>query len=526
MAKERTSVRMQAQIKTLSEQGHSIRRIARVLRLSRKTVRKYLESTAEPPACALADRPSEIGGWTETVNWEYVRQEVNGKGTTVKQIQQEVAPEIAYVKFWRAFREKVNHQASPDQVTIRLDHKPAEKTQIDFCDGLWITEPGTGKKTLTQFFLGVLPFSSYTFGEFVLDQKLATFIGVQERMFAYFGGVTPYVVVDNLKSGVHRADLYDPDANPTYCDFANHMGFAVLPARPYKARDKGSGECHIGVIQRGFFQEVRNRTFYSLPELNTAFRRYLDRFNHELMKDYGVSRAQRFEQEKKQLRALPPCAFQLSEWRGAKVHPDCHIQVEKNFYSVPFVYVGQTVRVRLTEKMVEVFSDDSQPLTAHPRLMGIGRFSTYDFHYPEAKLAVARFEVHHALAQAKKLGPQVEKLVGELLSVQHPLRHLRRVQGILRLSKRYPITPEALDHACQRAMVFNKTRLAYIKDCAVYFVTHGQRPTLLAPHRRADTVHLHQYAATSGSDPALSLPPVCVPCTRLPGCGQVEEDLL
>src|SRR6266481_4988087 len=96
---------------------------------------------------------------------------------------------------------KALRQASPEQVTIRLNHKPAEKTQIDFCDGLWITEWGTGKKTLTQFFLGVLPFSSYTFGEFVLDQKLSTFIGLQQRMFAFFGGVTPYVVVDNLKSG-------------------------------------------------------------------------------------------------------------------------------------------------------------------------------------------------------------------------------------------------------------------------------------------------------------------------------------
>ena len=264
MAKERTSVRMQAQIKTLSEQGHSIRSIARILRLSRRTVRKFLESAPQ--------LSSESGGWVETVDWDYVRQEVYGKGTTVKQIQREVAPEIAYVKFWRQFREKVNHQASPDQVTIRLLHKPAEKTQIDFSDGLWITEPAMGKKTLTQFFLGVLPFSSYTFGEFVLDQKLSTFIGVQSRMFAYFGGVTPYVVVDNLKSGVHKADLYDPDLNPTYCDFANHMGFAVLPARPYKARDKGSGESHIGVIRRRFFQEVRNRVFYSLPELNAAFR--------------------------------------------------------------------------------------------------------------------------------------------------------------------------------------------------------------------------------------------------------------
>jgi transposase len=230
MAKERTSVRMQAQIKMMSEQGYSIRGIAGALKLSRKTVRRILGMAAA--------ESSEPANWIEALDWDYIGQEVYGKGTTVKQIGQEVAPELSYVKFWRAFREQAGRQASPEQVTIRLNHKPAEKTQVDFCDGVFITEPVSGKKTLTQFFLGVLPFSSYTFGEFVLDQKLSTFIGVQQRMFAYFGGVTPYLVVDNLKSGVHKADLYDPDINPSYCDFANHMGFAVLPARPYKPRDK------------------------------------------------------------------------------------------------------------------------------------------------------------------------------------------------------------------------------------------------------------------------------------------------
>lgn len=484
MAKERTSVRMQAQIKIMSEQGHSIRAIARVLKLSRRTVRKYLEPLAEPA--------SQSGGWEEKIDWEYVGQEVNGKGTTVKQIGREVAPEIAYVAFWRAFRERVGRPA--EQVTIRLHHKPGEKTQVDFCDGLLITDPASGKKTLTQFFLGVLPFSSYTFGEFVLDQKLPSFIGVQERMFAYFGGVTPYLVVDNLKSGVKRADRYDPDVNPTYCDFANHMGFAVLPARPYKPRDKGSGESAIGVIQRDFFQQVRNRVFYSLEELNQALRQYLERLNRQVMKDYGVCRAQRFEEEKKHLKALVPSRFEMSQWRGATVHPDCHIQVEKNFYSVPFVYVGQRLRVRLSEKMVEVFSEDSRSVSVHSRLSGIGKFSTYDSHYPEKKLSVARFEIRHAQDQAQKLGSSVEKLVDQLLSSEFPLRHLRRVQGILRLAKRHPITAQALDHACQKALCFNKTRLAYIKDCALYFVAHGQRPTLLAPHREADTVHLHQLA--------------------------------
>src|SRR6266511_2818244 len=150
------------------------------------------------------------------------------------------------------------------------------------------------------------------------------------------------------------------------------------------------------------------------------------------------------------------------------LHLDMAIGMDLNFYSVPFVYVGQKLRVRLTEKMVEVFSEDSLPVAAHSRLTGIGKFSTYDSHYPEKKLSVARFEVHHATEQATQLGPHVEKLVDKLLSTDYPLRHLRRVQGILRLAKRYPITPEALDHACQRALSFNKTRLAYIKDCALY----------------------------------------------------------
>ena len=98
MAKERTSVRMQTQIKLMSEQGHSIRSIARVLKLSRRTVRKYLESVPRPSG--------ESGGWEDKIDWDYVRQEVYGKGTTVKQIGQEVAPEIGYVKFWRVFREQ------------------------------------------------------------------------------------------------------------------------------------------------------------------------------------------------------------------------------------------------------------------------------------------------------------------------------------------------------------------------------------------------------------------------------------
>jgi hypothetical protein len=138
MAKERISVRMQVQIKTLSEQGYSIRSIARILKLSRKTVRKFLTDPATQSAA--------VASWVSGIDWEYVRQEVYGKGTTIKQIHLEVAPEVAYLSFWRAFRDQVPQQASAQEVTIRLNHKPAEKTQIDFCDGVAITDPVTSKQ--------------------------------------------------------------------------------------------------------------------------------------------------------------------------------------------------------------------------------------------------------------------------------------------------------------------------------------------------------------------------------------------
>ena len=104
MAKGRTSVRMQAQIRRMAEQGYSIRSIAQALKVARKTVRKYLET---PP-----EEPSEPAPWVQAVDWEYVRAEVYGQGTTIKQIHGEVAQEVSYVNFWRAFRDQVPRQAS------------------------------------------------------------------------------------------------------------------------------------------------------------------------------------------------------------------------------------------------------------------------------------------------------------------------------------------------------------------------------------------------------------------------------
>ena len=121
---------------------------------------------------------------------------------------------------------------------MRLNHKPGEKTFVDYADGIDIYETETGEVVKTQLFVGTLPFSSRVYAEFSFSQKTPSFIASHERMWKFLGGVTPYTVSDNLKSAVIKADLYDPDRNKTFCAYANHAGFALLPARPRRPKGR------------------------------------------------------------------------------------------------------------------------------------------------------------------------------------------------------------------------------------------------------------------------------------------------
>lgn len=317
MATVKVTVAMQKQNLELFIKGYSARKIAKSLKVGRRTVKSVVGrgevlTTTTPP------------DWAKTVDWEKVRLEA-ARGAQMNILAREHAGEkISYVQFWRQF---YKIYPSVPTVTMRLEHKPGEKIFFDYSEGIDIVDRETGEIKKTSFFCGVLAMSSYTFVEFTFMQKRSELIRSMENAFRYFGGVTPYVTVDNQKAAIDIADWYDPDVNPAFVDFANHWGFAVIPARPYRPRDKAGNESGIGVIQRQFFQEVRNMVFYSLEELNQYFRNYLERLNNAVMKDWGVARAERFIGERDLLKKCPLQNWEVAEWKPAKVHPDCHIQV-------------------------------------------------------------------------------------------------------------------------------------------------------------------------------------------------------
>lgn len=493
MARNGTSIAMQHQILIMKSQGRSLRAIAKALTLSRNTVRAYLRSEPKveesPAAINAVAAASLIQTWTIALDWEAIVK-ARAAGRTIKQLHSDHGCDgVSYWAFRRALNQRLKRTPKP---ALRLDHQAGEKTYVDYCDGIALVDPATGKRTKTHLFCGVLPFSGKIFAEFVFNQKSASFLSSHERMWSYFGGVTPYVVVDNLKSGVSKAHLYDPDVNPTYCEFGNHYGFAVLPARPYTPRDKAAVEAAIGVIQKTFFEEVSGRTFYALDELNLVFRAFLERLNDSVMKDYGVSRNARFAEESPRLLPLPVAGFEHSEWKDLIVHPDCHVQAHKNFYSAPFQLIGQTMRVRLTGKLVEIFTHELELVCAHMRLAGAGRYQTTADHMPPHAMQRSSFEIRSSIAKAEAIGPKTAELA-DLLLVQgsRPLRKLRLFQGLSRLVKDGRITREAIEFGSGQALTFRRYRLGFITDCAKSYMQRGPRPQIIAPRREVDHIHVH-----------------------------------
>jgi hypothetical protein len=209
------------------------------------------------------------------------------------------------------------------------------------------------------------------------------------------------------------------------------------------------------------------------------------------MKEHGVSRLERFQNEKDLLRPLPKESFEFFTQKKSKVHADCHIQLQNKFYSVPFKFVGQEVLVKISSKLVQIFANDNELIATHIKISELKRCSTNPDHYPEHKTAITRFEVQSAVSQAQMIGPHTHKLVEHLLLTDWPLKHLRRVQGILRLVQSKLVSTQALEYASEQAFNFNKLNYQYVKNAALFFKNGGTNSSLGPPQRSQTEMFLH-----------------------------------
>lgn len=161
----------------------------------------------------------------------------------------------------------------------------------------------------------------------------------------------PEVVrLDNLKAGVARACLYDPDVSELYAAFAKHWGFVPLPSRPRHPQEQGINERGNSYLKDN---ALKGRRFDSLEDLDI----FLKRWNRTIarVRIHGTTRKQVYthflEVEKPALKLVPEERFSLFEVGTRTVHPDGHVEVARAFYSVPDRLVGEEVRARWNERL-------------------------------------------------------------------------------------------------------------------------------------------------------------------------------
>lgn len=279
---------------------------------------------------------------------------------------------------YSVFCDQYRRWLATQDLVLRQHHVPGEKCFVDYAgQTVGIIDRHTGAVREAQVFVAVLGASSYTYAEATWSQQLPDWLGSHVRALAFFGGVPRAIVPDNLKSGVAKAHRYEPELNPAYQDFAEHYRLAILPARVRKPRDKAKVEVAVQVVERWILARLRDRTFFSLADLNIAVRELLGQLNTRPRSSAATVAGRRCSTRSsgRRLRPLPDRPYTFATWKKAKVHLDYHVEVERAYYSVPYKLIGKTVDVRLSAHTVEIFHRHKL-VAAHARATARGHFST------------------------------------------------------------------------------------------------------------------------------------------------------
>jgi transposase len=346
----------------------------------------------------------------------------------------ELRNKVSYTSFKRFMR---THQLAvhPERVTCRIEVPPGSQVQIDYAHiALWF-DPTEKRRRKLYAFIGTLSHSRMKYVELTFSQDQTSFVNSHIRMFDFFGGVTSTIVIDNLKSGVIKPDLYDPALNRSYREMSEHYHCFIDPARPARPKDKGKIERDVQTVREAARKVMVLNPGASLAELNRGIKHWaVDEYGQ---KKHGTTHEKPAvvfaERERPALKALPSEPFEIAEWKQATVHPDHYIQFKGKPYSIPTAYVGKTVWIRASGHILQVFFRER--LIKQCAITSAYRHTDYNDFPKNMQAVLDTSTVHRSLLKrAQEIGPNFHSLVHELLTV-HAFINLRRAQGLLRVAE-------------------------------------------------------------------------------------------
>jgi transposase len=480
--------------------GRSQVQISEALGIDRKTIRKYLA-----PALAEGLQPSpesfdeevwrpRIRRWfpelvdpvARAVSWaqiavhhQWIADQLKVPvtvATIAQRLHDDHHVEVSESTVRRYIATTFTEARLQERVTVPRGAVAAgSEAQIDYGRlGMW-SDPVSGRRVAVWVFAMILSCSRALFVQPVLRMDQTSWNASHVAAFEFFGGVPARLVCDNLRTGVERADLYDPQINLAYGELASFYGTLIDPARARKPKDKPRIERPMPYIRDSFFA---GRQFACLAQMQGEALRWstevYGRHKHRGLD--GQTPTSVFTAiEADALMPLPPRPFESVVYSLGRVAPDCHVKSGRALYSVPWRLIGQQVTVRTAGDVVQIFHIDTVVATHVLHLSG--RSTNFE-HYPPHKIAHTLRSVTWCRTQAEQIGPGAVAIVAELSQV-NAIHRLRAIQGIIRLRDTYG--DARLDVACARALAVGDPNYRTVKGILVAGTEHGDDPPQHAP---------------------------------------------
>lgn len=388
---------------------------------------------------------------------------------------------VGYQQFAKLYRSWLNKQ----KLTLRKIHRAGVNTFVDYAGATIPIYLEDGTIRDASVFVGVLGASNYTFGYLCWGQSIPDFIDANNRMLQFFGGVTEFIVPDNLKSAVIVAGLKRLKLNQNYREWAVHNGTIVLPARVEKPKDKASAEVGVQIAQRHIVFRMRQQRWHSLEEANAALRVFLDKLNSRPFAKMPGTRRERYESiDKPALKELPTTVFEASEIViRKKVGDEYHVEYGGNFYSVPYALAHTFVDLRVTRSTIEILQHHRR-IHSHQRSYGTRDRITAREHLPDAHRHYLDGEPSALLDWAALTGPSTQAVVSSWLTRGSQF-HTGLVMARGLRSEADAYDSKRIESACKLALEIRSTTLSGIRT--ILLTEADLRPRALAAP--SNTIH-------------------------------------
>jgi len=440
------------QIEILSSLGYGKKTIARELGVSKNTVKSYLEVSDEKDFDYNTDsRKEDLHSF-----FPYCRSELPRKGVTRQILWAEYRNRYPDGYSYSQFCEYLSQWLDRKDVSLHIEQQPGDRMYVDFAGSkMPIADPYTGEIKQVEVFVAVLGYSGKTYVRACESQRKEDFLSCIVRALNYFGGVPKVLIPDNLKSGVDKADRYEAEINKDLLDLGNHYDMAILPTRSVKPRDKAWVERMVQIVYTRIYAPLRNQTFTNLDNLNDAIAEHLEYHNQVPLQGRSESRNVLFDTEEKQhLRTLPHDYWELKEYLQVKVMKNSHVQLhrDRHYYSVPYHYIGQKVKLVYTATYVAVYLSGER-IAYHLRDRIPYKYTTVKDHLPSSHQFVSEWNPGKFIEWAGRIHSDVESYIRKVLdNKSYPEQTYRSCVGILSFEKK--AGKDRLIAACKRASDF------------------------------------------------------------------------